>query len=144
MSPDEIADIDWRQRLNVQELSFLLGLMVKHPLVLTAPLSEETASEQAVIASALLEELHSAHMFSRPEAAGHHLDAQKWAADAGRSYDDWMASGRGMVEPIFYGDDGAYDFQYLEIAEKRYRNDEPWIRNTWVQVGSQSLTSPDN
>ena len=70
MSPDEIADIDWNQRLSVQELSFLLGLMVKRPLVLTAPPSEETATEQATIASGLLEELHSTQMFSRSGAAG--------------------------------------------------------------------------
>ncbi len=40
----------------------------------------------------------------------------------------WIA-GRGMVEPIFYGEDGAYDFQYLEMAKRRYRKDEPWIQH---------------
>ena len=129
MSPDEIADIDWSQRLSVRELSFLLGLMVKRPLVLTAPPSEETATEQATIASGLLEELHRVQTFSLSGVAGEvHPDVQDWADEVGRSYDDWMASGRGMVEPIFYGDDGAYDFQYLEMAEKRYGNDEPWIK----------------
>ena len=68
-------------------------------------------------------------MFSQSGAAAEvYPDVQDWAAEVGRSYDVWMASGRGMVEPIFYGDDGAYDFQYLEMAEKRYKNDEPWIR----------------
>ena len=130
MSPDEIADIDWNQRLNVQELSFLLGLMVKRLLSLTAPPSEETANEQAATASLLLEELHRVQMFSQSGAAAEvYPDVQDWAAEVGGSYDDWMTSGRGMVEPIFYGDDGAYDFQYLEMAEERYRNDEPWIRD---------------
>ena len=130
MSPDEIADIDWKQRLNVQELSFLLGLMVKHPPSLTTVPSEETANQQAVVAFSLLEELHRAQLFSAPGAAPEvHPDAQSWATEVGRYYDEWMDSGRGMVEPIFYGDDGAYDFQYLEMAEKRYRNDEPWIQD---------------
>ena len=130
MSPEEIADIDWNQRLNVQELSFLLGLMIKRPLSLTDPPSEETVNEQAATASLLLEKLHRVQIFSQSGAAPEvYPDVQDWAAEVGRSYDDWMASGRGMVEPIFYGDDGAYDFQYLEMAEKRYRNDEPWIRD---------------
>ena len=130
MSPDEIADIDWKQRLNVQELSLLLGLMVKHPLSVAAVPSEETANQQAKVASGLLEELHRALLFSTSGAASEpHQNAQKWVAEVGRYYDDWMASGRGMVEPIFYGDDGAYDFQYLEMAKKRYRNDEPWIQD---------------
>ena len=130
MSPDEIADIDWNQRLNIQELSFLMGLMIKRPLSLTAPPSEETANEQGATASLLLEELHRVQMFSQSGAAAEvYPDVQDWAAEVGRFYDDWMASGRGMVEPIFYGEDGAYDFQYLEMAEKRYKNDEPWIRD---------------
>ena len=138
MSLDEIADIDWKQRLNVQELSLLLGLMVKHPLSLALVPSEETAHKQAEVASGLLEELHRAQLFSTSAAAESHQNAHEWVAEVGRYYDDWMASGRGMVEPIFYGDDGAYDFQYLEMAKKRYRNDEPWIQErlgtSWESV----------
>ena len=130
MTPDEIADIDWNQRLNVQELSLLLGLMVKRPLGMAVPPSEETTNEQTAIAHGLLEEIHRSQMFSRPRSAsGGHPSVQDWAAEVGLSYDDWMDSGRGMVEPIFYGDDGAYDFQYLEMAKKRYRNDESWIKD---------------
>ena len=129
ISPNEVADIDWNQRLNVQELSLLLGLMVKCPLKLTFPPSEEKANQQATIASRLLEELHGTHSFSRLEAsAWGQADVQYWANKVGNCYDDWMDSGRGMVEPIFYGEDGAYDFQYLEMAEKKYRNDKQWIR----------------
>ena len=40
-----------------------------------------------------------------------------------------MDSGRGMVEPIFYGGGGADDFQFLEKAERRYRDDRDWLDN---------------
>jgi len=43
-----------------------------------------------------------------------------------------MLSGQGMVEPIFYGGPGAYIFQYLEMARKRYAADEAWFQD---QVG---------
>ena len=37
-----------------------------------------------------------------------------------------------MREPIFYGGDGAYPFQYLEMASERYALDEGWIQ---INVG---------
>ena len=37
-----------------------------------------------------------------------------------------------MREPIFYGGDGAYPFQYLELASERYALDEAWIQ---INVG---------
>ena len=46
-----------------------------------------------------------------------------------KSYEEWINSGLGMVEPIFYGGEGAYDFQYLEMASKTYAADEQWIQN---------------
>ena len=67
-------------------------------------------------------------MFSRSEPpVDSHSNVQDWEAPVRGRYGDWMASGQGMVEPIFYGADGAYDFQYLEMAERRYRNDKQWI-----------------
>ena len=130
MSPDESADIDWHQRPNYQELSFLLGLMVKRPLRLTDPPSEERAYEQIHTAIGLLEELHLAHGFSpaRP-AIENPENFEDWVAEYVRSYEDWMGGGSGMVEPIFYGGGGAYDFQYLEMAERRYRDDKDWLEH---------------
>jgi hypothetical protein len=33
-----------------------------------------------------------------------------------------------MTEPIFYGGSGAYDFQYLDFAARKYAADRVWIR----------------
>ena len=130
MSPDELADIDWYRRPNVQELSFLLGLMVKHPLNLADPPSEQRAFEQVNSAMSLLEEVHKAHSFSQESLATEtQQDIDNSVAAPGQSYDDWMDSGRGMVEPIFYGGGGAEDFQFLEMAERRYRDDRDWLDN---------------
>ena len=32
-----------------------------------------------------------------------------------------------MTEPIFYGGSGAYGFQFLDLATKRYRFDGQWL-----------------
>lgn len=130
MSPDEVADIDWNQRLNTQELSFLLGLMVKRPFSLTAPSSPERSDAQFNTAIGLFKELHSAHGFSLAKPAIEiQQNLEDWVAEHVRSYDDWIDSGQGMVEPIFYGGEGAYDFQYLEMAERRYKDDKNWLEH---------------
>ena len=40
-----------------------------------------------------------------------------------------MLSGQGLIEPIFYGGEGGYIFQYLEMAAKRYKADESWLQD---------------
>ena len=117
-SPDEVADIDWREQPNLKELSFLLGLMVKHPISLNEPSSAQVSDSQFTSAVSLLEELHSALNFSG-----------EWSGSAVLpNYESWMNSGEGMTEPIFYSGDGAYGFQYLEMAGRRYAADGEWLK----------------
>ena len=121
VSPDEVEDVDWHKRLNSQELSFLLGLMVKRPLdVNQYPSSVEEILSQASDVTDLMEELHKATGFPPATASFENFPEE---------YANWLKSGAGLVEPIFYGGDGAYDFQYLEMAEKRYAYDKDWIKN---------------
>ena len=102
---DTMGEVDWTQRPNHQELSFLLGLMVKNQLSLALPESEKHFYDQNNRAHDLLEELQSAY-----STAG-------------------LDKGLAMVEPIFYGGEGAVHFQFLEMAEERYENDREWIQN---------------
>ena len=128
MSPDEVADINWTERPNQAELSLLLGLLVKHPFRLDEVPSEEAILEQAQRATELLEELHLSLTLFMPPSSSREADAQDKLADILQKYQDWMNSGKGMVEPIFYGGEGAYAFQYLEMASKKYAADEQWIQ----------------
>ena len=38
-------------------------------------------------------------------------------------------SGAALREPIFYGGDFAYGFQYRDLAAKKYMADDPWLLN---------------
>lgn len=128
MSPDEIADVDWDQRLNYQELAFLLGLMVKRPVSLALPSTSEGSDRRFNATLDLFRDLHVAHVYSVESLAFETQQSlEVRAKEYVQSYDGWMESGRGMVEPIFYGGEGAYDFQYLEMAERRYRDDKNWL-----------------
>jgi hypothetical protein len=46
MTSDEVAEIDWHQRPNHQELSLLLGLLVKSPIDLHEAPSIEAVADQ--------------------------------------------------------------------------------------------------
>ena len=73
MSTDDVAEIDWTDRPNQEELSLLLGLLVKHPIRLEAIPSEETILKQAQQATTLLQDLHL--FLSSPTLPGSGSDA---------------------------------------------------------------------
>ena len=130
ISPEEVTEVDWYQRPNHQELSLILGLLVKRPIDLDDVPSEQVVRDQAYRATELLEELHFSCNFPNTTQSGHGLNISDFSApDLGQAYEQWMSSGNGMVEPIFYGDPGAYIFQYFEMAVKRYSLDQDWIEN---------------
>lgn len=118
---------DWTQQLSFKELSFLLGLMVKHPMRLDAIPSEKIAQEQSSRAFELLGELHRSYskLFNVALAD---LAEEGWGQEAIQSaLEHWSESSDRIVEHIFYGEDGAYDFQFIELAEKRYAKDKEWL-----------------
>ena len=127
MSTDEVAEINWTERPNQEEFSLLLGLLVKRPVRLDVIPSNEVILEHAQRTIDLLEELHL--FLSSPSLPedGSNADDPDHLTRMVEKYGEWMNSGRGMIEPIFYGGQGAYDFQFLEMASKRYAADERWI-----------------
>ena len=128
MSTDEVADINWNERPNQAELSLLFGLLVKHPIRLDEVPSKEVILEQAQRATDLLEELHVFLTKLMLPSMSPNADAEDQLTDLLEKYEDWTNSGKGMVEPIFYGGEGAYGFQFLEMASKKYAADEQWIQ----------------
>ena len=128
-STDRAVDTDWSDIPNQGELSWLFGLLAENHIALRELPTDEVILEQVYKSVALLRELHMLMAFPMPfdnaTPQGETLDQ---SLDRRKRYENWMDSGLGMVEPIFYGGEGAYDFQYLEMASKRYEPDEKWIR----------------
>ena len=128
MSPDQITDINWYERPNNREMSVLQGFLVKHPADSLNPPSEETYYGQRERACSLLQELHWSFAFSPPSSGkDNHSTDPAWPAEVSQAHDEWINNGDGLVEPILYSGEGAYDFQYLEMAAKRYSLDETWL-----------------
>jgi hypothetical protein len=105
-------------RLIRTEINTLIGLMVKADIDWALP-APQTLQEYANTSEKLLEELH--HGMSGAAFAG----LTKEAMAAG-SFDPF-GRGEALREPIFYSGESAYNFQYLDLAAKKYAADATWL-----------------
>jgi hypothetical protein len=137
-SVEEIADINPRDHLNFQEITFLVGLLVKHDPDFTYP-TEDESSRRFELTYRLFEELHWKH--HEPflqELAGLAKDG-RGTETREENYRRVFGAGTMMTEPIFYSGSGAYDFQYLEFAVGKYRSDAAWIQeHVGVDIGDMA------
>jgi hypothetical protein len=120
---DELREADMRKmfdpsRLIRTEINTLIGLMVKADIDWALP-APQTLQEYANTSEKLLEELH--HSMSGAAFAG----LTKEAVAAG-SFDPF-GHGAALREPIFYSGESAYNFQYLDLAARKYAADATWL-----------------
>jgi len=53
LDPQEAVDINWHERLSFQEITFLVGLLVKHDIDFTIPSEDESQERFETIYSAI-------------------------------------------------------------------------------------------
>ena len=144
MYPSDVATVDWHERPNMQELAFLLGLMVKREWDLERELSEDDAIRQFNMAVELLKRLHDTQSMRHRESSDNtevdserHDEASDQFEDWATTIEAWRNSREHVVEPAFYGHAGAYDFQYLDYAEAKYSKDAPWLKShKEIEIGA--------
>lgn len=122
---ERLTEADLRDRFNPSrllrtEINTLVGLMLKAPIDWTLP-SPTVLGEYVVASDKLLQELHDAMSgaFSLAEALA--------ALDRGEHVNPFD-SGDAMREPIYYAAESAYNFQYVDLAAKRYAADADWLQ----------------
>ena len=120
----EMKEADMRRmfepsRLIRTEINTLFGLMVKAEVDWSLP-SPLVQQEYLNASESLLEELH--HALSGVWLQG------LTAAAVGNQLVNPFEQAEALREPIFYGGESAYNFQYLELAAKRYAADAEWLQ----------------
>jgi len=108
------------ERLVRTEISTLLGLAAKGDIEDTLP-SPETIQEYVEQSDALLKELHQSmipplEVFFDP------------AKVSDPEYNPFT-QGAALRESIFYGGEAAYNFQYRDLSQIKYKNDSDWFLN---------------
>lgn len=117
------------ERLIRTEITTLLGLMMRQKIDLTLP-SVETVQTYISRTDELMSELHDAlsrPMFEAMIEKAHGLEGVS---------DLW--GGQVMREPIFYGTESAYAFQYRELFEEKHRPDDSWLREKMGFTSAQA------
>lgn len=104
-------------RLIRTEISTLIGLALKGPMDLSLP-APNTLQEYITKTEALLREIH--HAMSAAWFA--HLTPEK----VKEGFNPFTA-GDALREPIFYGGESAYGFQYRDFSVRKYEADDDWI-----------------
>lgn len=108
-------------RLIRTEITTLLGLMVQHSVDFIRP-EKDTLEKYLHRTEQLLEELHAAigtPMVSHMKASlSEGKDPAKGAAERSGFF----------REPIFYGGESAYAFQYRDFSPMKYGNDDDWLK----------------
>jgi hypothetical protein len=118
IKPSDMDSMFGYGRLIRTEITTLIGLMVRKPLDLTLP-PTDAIKAYVVRTDALMEELH--HALAQPMHA-----AMQAKIAAGQKEDDiWR--GEVMREPIFYGGESAYSFQYRDLLLEKYGADDAWL-----------------
>lgn len=107
-----------KSRLIRTETSTLIGLMVKRDIDYTLP-APETLESYVKSTEALLEEIH------------HAMSAEFWAGIepaklADKDFNPFTI-GAVLREPIFYGGESAYSFQYRDFSPAKYGRDDAWL-----------------
>ncbi|TVT83972.1 YecA family protein [Pseudomonas sp. H3(2019)] len=105
-------------RLIRTEVTTLIGLMMRQRLDTSIP-SADTVKTYVARTDELMEELHRA--LARPMHT-----AFMSPQHAGKKADD-IWHGEVMREPIFYGAESAYSFQYRDLLPEKYGADDVWL-----------------
>ena len=117
---EDISQQATRDALCRTEISTLIGLMLKRESDWTLP-SPDNMQRMIDKSETLLKEMH--------QCLANNINLSKMIEDRIDSDSEFnpFASASAMREPIFYGGDSAYIFQYIELAEKRYAKDDSWL-----------------
>ncbi|NLB87558.1 MAG: hypothetical protein GX793_10920 [Bacteroidales bacterium] len=123
----EINKVDFRSRLNKNEVSLLIGFLIQKQIDFTLPDNPLDVIKSKERTYELMHELHMSLMtpFFEKMKSVHPQKLEKvdFRAEMRTFYgDDNM-----FIEPIFYANDGVYDFQYTDFLERKYRYDKEWL-----------------
>lgn len=131
LQPSDMDHLFSQDRLIRTELTTLIGLMVKKQLDLSLP-PPDVVQRYVKQTDDLMKELHNA--MSYPMFAGMFERVKTGAL----SPDPWH--GPGMREPIFYGSESAYAFQYRDLVPEKYGADDEWFLRVKGFTSDQART----
>ena len=118
MKAEDMQQLFSKSRLIRTETSTLIGLMLKRDIDYTLP-TPKTLDGYIKATEALLEEIHR----TMSDAFWAGIDLAKITDKDFNPF----TSGAALREPIFYGGESAYSFQYRDFSLAKYGRDDGWL-----------------
>jgi len=118
VKPENVLQQPSMERLVRTEISTLIGLACKTDIDETLP-SPDIIQDYIGRTDSLLQELHQSMMPPLQDI----FEPSKIGDDKFNP----LYSGAVLREPIFYGGESAYHFQYRDLSEYKYRQDNDWL-----------------
>ncbi len=133
---DEAADVNWRERMHNHEVDVLAGFLVKDKIDLSKKPTPKDAENTIREIRKLFDELHSSVSAKLFKAFSSDLGDLQSLSDEEKEvlHNEIFGAGQAMVEPMFYGNSGAYDFQYLWLVEDLYALDKEWLEANGINL----------
>src|SRR5271165_2474771 len=117
MQAEDMQQLFSRTRLIRTEVSTLIGLVLRNDIDYSLP-GPDVMEQYINRTEALLDEIHH----SMYESFFASFDPSKVPEF------NPFTSGTVLREPIFYGMESAYSFQYRDLSPRKYANDDAWLK----------------
>lgn len=127
INPEKIQELNLIKRLSHKEVSLLLGFLIQCQINFTPPDSWQDLMQMKQKTYELMEELHEAFTMPFVEKLQRSLEKEQKKKDFRKEQKEFFGKGDMLTEPIFYSGTGAYDFQYLDLLERKYKYDKKWL-----------------
>ena len=123
----EIHEVDFRSRLNKNEVSLLIGFLIQRDINFSTPDNPLDVIKFKENTYELMHELHSSLMSPYIEKMQSLHRKENDSINFRQDMKLFYGGDNMFVEPIFYANDGVYDFQYTDFLERKYRYDQDWL-----------------
>jgi hypothetical protein len=127
INPEKIQEINLIKRLTPKEASLLIGFLIQSQINFVSPDSWKDLIQMKLKTYKLMEELHQSFMIPFGEKLQRYVEKEHEKEDLRKEQKEFFGKGDMFREPIFYSGTGAYDFQYLDLLERKYKYDKNWL-----------------
>ncbi len=127
INPEKLHEMDWDKSLSVNEASLLLGFLVQEMIDFSMPKNPMDLIHFKEKTYELMKELHQSLNIPFIEKLEKEIGKASDEKNHRKDAKEFFGTGNMLIEPIFYSGTGAYDFQYLEFLEKKYKYDKEWL-----------------
>ncbi|MFA0964404.1 YecA family protein [Roseivirga sp. BDSF3-8] len=126
---EEIHEVNFIERLNKNEVALIIGLLIKRDIDFSYPNDHREVLKLKKRTYALMNDLHQSLMYPFFEKLKVDLEVPRNVDLLGLQAERklFYENENMFIEPIFYANDGVYDFQYIDFLDKKYKYDKKWL-----------------